>query len=372
MYSPFFTYSQKEGNTVFIFPENSKVLSSSPLNGGITQHLSCAVNINCMNHSYECEMLGDTYEKDLAAHVHSIGLDPSVTTALSTSAWTELCAIEEAFFQDLAVTAIVTGGIDSNGMHPGDPSSYYEKEGSYKMLPPGTINIFLFINQHLTDAAMIRALMVCSEAKAAAVSQLLLGSCYSQEIATGSGTDGTVIVSNVRGTSTLTDASGHSKLGELIGKVVKSAVKQALLKQTAASGPRQFQLFARTLRYGITPGSLWDFYEKYIKVFAAFHITFTSVSSMEQILLSRSRGSNLVLCVSLYIHLMDQVRWGLIMEQEAIREGKRLLLSGLYWKKGHFLEDAYPSKAWEQPQILNFSLKEQLMYLLLFYVYSKI
>lgn len=35
----------------------------------------------------------------------------------------------------------------------------------------------------------------CFEAKAAAVSHLLLGSCYSEEIATGSGTDGMVIAS---------------------------------------------------------------------------------------------------------------------------------------------------------------------------------
>ena len=53
-------------------------------------------------------------------------------------------------------------------------------------------------------------------------------------------------------------------------------------------------------------------------------------SELEGILLSRNRNSNLVLCVSLYLHLMDQLRWGLIMEPEAVREGKRLLLYGLY------------------------------------------
>lgn len=36
------------------------------------------------------------------------------------------------------MTAAVTGGIDSNGMCPGDPSSYYERNGAYEMLPPGT------------------------------------------------------------------------------------------------------------------------------------------------------------------------------------------------------------------------------------------
>lgn len=156
----FFTSTQNHGNTVFTFPQKAKVLSTSPLNGGLTRYLSHAVNINCMNGSYECRMLGDTYEEDLAAHVRSMGLSPSCTTALSTAAWTELRATEEVCFRDLVVTAVVTGGIDSNSMHPGDPSSYYEEEGKYEMLPPGTVNIFLFINQKLSDAAMVRALML--------------------------------------------------------------------------------------------------------------------------------------------------------------------------------------------------------------------
>ena len=50
------------------------------------------------------------------------------------------------------------------------------------------------VNQRMTDAAMLRALVLCSEAKAAAVQELLLGSCYSHEIATGSGTDGTCLL----------------------------------------------------------------------------------------------------------------------------------------------------------------------------------
>ena len=168
-----------------------------------------------MNGDYECEMLGDTYEKDLMVHAQRLEINPQTATALSTAAWTELCAVETLRHQELSVTAAVTGGIDSNGMCPGDPSSYCEHNGFYEMLPPGTINIFVYINQNLTDAAIGRALMLCSEAKAAAVSHLLLGSCYSEEIATGSGTDGTVIAACMDGKTTLTDASGHSKLGEL-------------------------------------------------------------------------------------------------------------------------------------------------------------
>ncbi len=363
-----FICTQKQGNTLFTFPGKTKVLSTSPLNGGLTTHLTHALNIDCLNGSYTCDLLGDTYEEDLSIHTRSMGLDPSTTTALSTAAWTELAAVQTLQYRELSVTAYATGGIDHNAMSAGDPSSYYEENGHYEMLPPGTINIFLYINQELTDAAMTRALVVCSEAKAAAVSELLIRSCYSEEIATGSGTDGTVIASSMEGTLTLTDASGHSKLGELIGKTVKAAVKEALLKQTGACGPRQLQISERISRFGITNGTIWEFYLAHQDFFEALHIHFDTVSAMEQLLLMYNRGRNLVQCISLYVHLMDQTRWNLVMEADALREGTRVLCRGLYWKKGQFLGDAYPTEAWALLEKQHFSLKEQLMALLILYI----
>lgn len=300
-----FTYSQKNGSTIFTFPGRTKVLSTSPLNGGITTHLTHALNINCMNGDYECEMLGDTYEKDLMIHAQRLEINPQTATALSTAAWTELCAVETLRHQELSVTA--------------------------------------------------------------AVSHLLLGSCYSEEIATGSGTDGTVIAACMDGKTTLTDASGHSKLGELIGRTVSTAVTQALLKQTAASGARQFQVLIRTARYGITPGIMWDFYKEHQSFFNTWNVCFEKASALEDVFLSRNRNSNLVLCVSLYLHLMDQLRWGLIMEPEGIREGKRLLLYGLYCGPDTFLASCYPAGVWDNEEIKGFSLRELLMYILLFY-----
>lgn len=47
----FFTCEQKLGNTIFTFSQKAKVLSTSPLNGGITRHLSHVVNIETMKKS---------------------------------------------------------------------------------------------------------------------------------------------------------------------------------------------------------------------------------------------------------------------------------------------------------------------------------
>ena len=77
-----FTYFQKKGCTVFSFPGKTRVLSTSPLNGGITAHLTHALNINCMNGAYECEMLGNTYEEDLNIHTKELGIDPQTATEL--------------------------------------------------------------------------------------------------------------------------------------------------------------------------------------------------------------------------------------------------------------------------------------------------
>ena len=97
------------------------------------------------------------------------------------------------------------------------------------------------------------------------------------------------------------------------------------------------------------------------------HFCFEKASALEDVFLSRNRNSNLVLCVSLYLHLMDQLRWGLIMEPEGIREGKRLLLYGLYCGPDTFLASCYPAGVWDNEEIKGFSLRELLMYILLFY-----
>ena len=48
-------------------------------------------------------------------------INPQTATALSTAAWTELCAVETLRHQELSVTAAVTGGIDSKWNVSGRP-----------------------------------------------------------------------------------------------------------------------------------------------------------------------------------------------------------------------------------------------------------
>ena len=56
----------------------------------------------------------------------------------------------------------------------------------------------LLLDCDMPEGVMARALVTCTEAKTAAIQELLEGSKYSNGIATGSGTDQTIIMPTVR------------------------------------------------------------------------------------------------------------------------------------------------------------------------------
>lgn len=313
------------------FTGKRRVLSTSVLNGGIQEGLTGIFNYNCLADDYECSLAEKTYEEELKTNGKSLGLEGENITGISTAAWMEYVAISEETFEDLTVSAIVTGGVDKNAVRVGDPAAYYEKDGVFHIfknetkITPGTINIILNINQNLPGGVLTRALVTATEAKVTAVQELMLGSLYSTGIATGSGTDGTIIISDATATSVLTDAGEHCKLGELIGKTVKSAVKEALFKLTGACPARQHKVTERGKRFGITTGALWEFYVKYREEFEKkSELYCDSIFQLERVMINADSDSNLVVFVSLYIHLIDQYNWGLLQWGEVLRESRSL------------------------------------------------
>ena len=312
------------------FNEKRRVLSTSVLNGGIREDLEGVFNYNCLGEQYTCTLTEDTYEKELAYNATQIGLKGKKVTGLSTAAWIEFVSIKEKEHGDLKVTAIVTGGIDKNAVRVGDPASYYEKNGEFHMIDqkeplPGTINIILHINKNLEPGVLTRALVTCSEAKVVAIQELMIGSLYSDGLATGSGTDGTILISDMNSNEILTDAGEHSKLGELIGVAVKDAVKEALYLQTGAAGPRQHRVLERGRRYGITLGSLWEYYVKHEKEYETIcNKKYQSLCEFEERFLYYETNSSAVVWMSLYLHLLDQYQWGMLKWGEVKRETSQI------------------------------------------------
>ena len=300
------------------FAGKRRVLSTCPLNGGYREDLTAVFNHDeNPGAGMSCTLKAPTYEEHMALIAEEIGLHPASAAGMSTAASMENVSIQTERFADLAVTAVVTGGIEINAGRVGDPADWYEVAGTVKERKPGTINIMLFLNTDISLGGLTRALVTCTEAKTAALQELVAPSRYSMGLATGSGTDGTIVVCNAESDIRLTDAGKHSKLGELIGRCVKAAVKEALQRQTGLCPQQQHNVLRRLERFGITEQSLWQRFREGSDAL--------SRADFSDRLFYIAADSRLVVGVSLYVHLLDQLLWELLTPQEAAEMGDRLL-----------------------------------------------
>jgi len=305
-----------EKSIVVFFKAKRKVLSTSIYNGGYHEDFVGVFNNDgTQGAGMPCKMLADTYIEHMHVLANKLGLNPEKVTGMVTAASMENVAIRSLNYENLTVTAIVTGGIETNGGRVGDPSDYYKPlEKPYKL---GTINIILLLDSDMPEGTITRALVTCTEAKTAAIQELMAGSNYSTGIATGSGTDQTIIVANSNSELYLEGSGKHSKMGELIGKVVIAAVKEALEKQTGLCPKFQHDSLQRVKRFGINEDSIWSKYltRGGIIIKPEFLIKLAEIAKTDSI----------VTITSLYIHLLDQFLWGLLGEEETVLEANYLL-----------------------------------------------
>jgi adenosylcobinamide amidohydrolase len=295
------------------------VLSTSALNGGIRDDLTAVFNHDCKVDGRKDAPLKDTtYEGHLKIVASELGLDPNRTCGLTTAADMRNAALCVQSYENLAVTAVVTGGVDVNGGRVGEPACWHETDGDCFPVS-GTVNIMLFIGARLPEGTLARALVTCTEAKTAALQELLAPSLYSSGIATGSGTDWTIIVSDLESPLVLTFAGKHSKLGELIGRAVISAVKEALYRQTGLSPEQQFDIFSRIGRYGITRDAFLR--EKLTACLILGTPAQDAAAGVEKL----AKDPQLVVLTSLYVHLLDQLSWGLIPPEKTVDTANVLL-----------------------------------------------
>ena len=301
---------------VICFQGKRKVLSTSLYNGGYHEDFTAVYNYDAKQGAgMPCEMLADNYVDHMQLISQRLALAPEKVSGMSTAASMENVAIETLKYKELTVTAIVTGGIETNGGRVGDPADYYRPQE--KPVKYGTINIMLVLDCDLAPGTLARALVTCTEAKTAAIQELLEGSKYSQGLATGSGTDQTIIVCNAESELYLDGAGKHSKLGELIGKAVIAAVKKALAKQSGLTPALQHNAFRRLKRFGVQPGGMWE----------AFHSAQPAVIKPEYLVAAEKLAceETMLTFTSLYIHLLDQCAWELISPQEMQQAGQLLL-----------------------------------------------
>ena len=314
--------SRDERQIVIKLTGRRKVLSTSHLNGGFREDLKYIFNFCDIHGSADerCEMRAATNEGHLISIAKELGLDPAVATGLSTAAHMRHARPHCEYYHDFSVTAIATAGIDVNGSRVGDPSCWHEKDGVPALEKPGTINILLLIDADLTEGAMARALVTCTEAKTAALQEVLAPSCYSEGLATGSGTDGTIILSNADSPTHLTNAGQHTKLGEYIGREVKAAVKESLV---AESGFREYargSLLKRIRRFGLNE-------ELILKTALLCGVPGAAGDPANRALLKElDRDDRLIARTTLYVHILDLLQWKLIDAEDALEMAESLLL----------------------------------------------
>ena len=287
-----------------------QVLSTSPLNGGYREDLTALFHYDeTREETPICTMRAETYEEHAALIAEELGLNRHTVAGLTTAAHMRNAVCEEEVCGGVNVTAIVTAGVDRNGVRVGEPTQWDERETQQHVA--GTVNVFLAIDAHLKESALVRAVITATEAKTAALQELLAPSLWTTGLATGTGTDGIAVIANPQSKIFLTDAGTHSKLGEGIGKAVKRAVKKALFLQTGLCEQSQHDVQKRLGRFGVTEQN-------------ALTQCGISAEGFRACVQKLSARPNVVAEVSLLAHLLDEAAWGLLSESEVAKTAQEI------------------------------------------------
>lgn len=239
------------------------VLTTSSKNGGqksgiqfLVNHQSCEGKDHQERQELIREVGLDGYH-DLVCR--EIGIDPERSAVMGTAANMNYAAVVKQEDVGLTATAIVTAGVQGNAACAGDPAGWRERDGAWEKVNPlsGTINTILLINQPLTEGALARTAMTMTEAKSAALARLAIGSLYSKDTATGTGTDQFCIAAPCTGATPLTSASPHGKLGELISVAVRDATLEALRWQNGLEPSYTRSVFHALGRFGLKEATVF-------------------------------------------------------------------------------------------------------------------
>ena len=240
------------------------VLSTSARNGGqvgdvrhIVNHQSCEGAGHAERTRFIIDRGQEAYHD---AVCDELGLPSTATVVMGTAANMQYAALSTRHDGDVTVAAVVTAGVQTNATCAGDPAGWRETSNGTAQAPAvaGTINTILVINKPLTPAALARTVVTMTEAKSAALQRLAVPSCYSPDLATGTGTDQFCIAAPSHGDRPLTSASPHMKFGEIVALAVRDATAEALRWQNGLEASYTRGIFHALGRYGIKEPTIFD------------------------------------------------------------------------------------------------------------------
>jgi adenosylcobinamide amidohydrolase len=234
--------------------EPHRVLTTSSCVGGfsadvkhLVNHQSCEAADHKERYTHIVGLGSEGYHR---AVCDELKLVPEATALMGTAANMIYAAHETAEVGDLRVDAVVTAGVEANAVCAGDDAEWIETAAGWNKMQQvaGTINTMVLVNQPLVPEALVRALLTITEGKTAALMELSVSSRRSEDLATGTGTDQVCLAAPVgEGRYVYSSASPHTKLGELLGRSVRNATKQALRWQNGLE-PSMTRSLAHALR----------------------------------------------------------------------------------------------------------------------------
>lgn len=248
---------------VAAFQEPHRVISTSAANGGqrddllfLVNHQSCEGTGHVDRHAEITAHGAEAYHDVVCAEA---GVPREHTATMGTAANMNYVAMVRERDADVEVTAVVTGGVESNATCAGDPAAWRETAAGVEKIPvAGTINTMLLIGVPLTASALARAVVTMTEGKTAALQRLVVPSRQSADLATGTGTDQYCVAAPLRAEGVRTSCSPHVKLGELIGRATRRATQEALRWQNGLEPSYTRGVFHALGRYGVTEKTFFE------------------------------------------------------------------------------------------------------------------
>ncbi|MDH4368744.1 MAG: adenosylcobinamide amidohydrolase [Nitrospira sp.] len=220
------TQHQVVGHTLVIrLGGRKRVLSSAPLGGGF------GLASSILNHQVEANgpIKGHyptpaRYLRKLASQLRLSGKTIGLMTAVPMTQLVTAQIVAEGLWVECFATVGVTNAVRAGEWH-------LRWAQSKRVNKPGTINLIVITNASLSNAAMVGAVQVVTEAKTSVLMDHAVKSTEDQSLATGTGTDAVVMVGALRGQGPPQQYSGtHTVIGTLIGKVVARCVARGLAK----------------------------------------------------------------------------------------------------------------------------------------------
>lgn len=192
-------------------------LSSALVGGGLTTAQDFC------NFYVDRDYAGRAPADDLTEWLGARDIDPAHSVAMMTAVKLDRVAHQNAPLNGLVdgVLALVTAGtgnaVDITAPNQSDPR-----------LVVGTVNIFVWVDAHLTSAALVNACLSVTEAKVQALRDSGVMDTLSGTPATGTSTDCVSVAATQRGEPTPYAGSG-TPLGRAIGRAVYRATCRSLL-----------------------------------------------------------------------------------------------------------------------------------------------